>query len=298
MIYMLIGVVLRKTGVVDERIMRGANNIVYYVTLPLMCYRAIAAADIETMFDTPFLLYMAIGIVAVFALSFWLVPIFCKENKRRGVLILGVFRSNDAIFGLAVAAALLGENNLGMMSIAISLSVPLFSILAVIAMERFRSERVRFGTVLLRVIRNPIMIACYLGFLINLLNIEFPAVMQKPIDSLAAATTPIAFILLGGTISFAAVRKNRAAITAISLLRLLIVPLLAVSSLLLLGFRGEYIVVALIIFGAPVAMLTYTMAVGMQADDELAGTLVAVTSVLSIVTMFFFIFLLKQFAFI
>ena len=63
MIYMLIGVVLRKTGVVDERIMRGANNIVYYVTLPLMCYRAIAAADIETMFDTPFLLYMAIGIV-------------------------------------------------------------------------------------------------------------------------------------------------------------------------------------------------------------------------------------------
>lgn len=298
MIYMLIGVVLRKTGVVDERIMRGANNIVYYVTLPLMCYRAIAAADIETMFDTPFLLYMAIGIVAVFALSFWLVPIFCKENKRRGVLILGVFRSNDAIFGLAVAAALLGENNLGMMSIAISLSVPLFSILAVIAMERFRSERVRFGTVLLRVIRNPIMIACYLGFLINLLNIEFPAVIQKPIDSLAAATTPIAFILLGGTISFAAVRKNRAAITAISLLRLLIVPLLAVCSLLLLGFRGEYIVVALIIFGAPVAMLTYTMAVGMQADDELAGTLVAVTSVLSIVTMFFFIFLLKQFAFI
>ena len=298
MIYMLIGVVLRKTGVVDERIMRGANNIVYYVTLPLMCYRAIAAADIETMFDTPFLLYMAIGIVAVFALSFWLVPIFCKENKRRGVLILGVFRSNDAIFGLAVAAALLGENNLGMMSIAISLSVPLFSILAVIAMERFRSERVRFGTVLLRVIRNPIMIACYLGFLINLLNIEFPAVIQKPIDSLAAATTPIAFILLGGTISFAAGRKNRAAITAISLLRLLIVPLLAVSSLLLLGFRGEYIVVALIIFGAPVAMLTYTMAVGMQADDELAGTLVAVTSVLSIVTMFFFIFLLKQFAFI
>ena len=36
----------------------------------------------------------------------------------------------------------------------------------------------------------------------------------------------------------------------------------------------------------------------MNADDELAGTLVAVTSVLSIVTMFFFIFFLKQFALI
>ena len=298
MIYMLIGLVLRRTNIVTEQLMRDANNIIFYVTLPLMCYRAIAAADIDTMFETPFLLYMAVGIVVIYALTALLVPVLSKENRRRGVLILGVFRSNDAIFGLAVAAALLGENNLGMMSIAISLSVPLFSILSVIAMERYRGEQVRFGTVLLRVIKNPIMIACYAGFLVNLLNIQFPAVIQKPIDALAASTTPIAFVLLGGTISFAAVKKNRAAITVISLLRLLIVPLVMVGSLLLLGFRGEHIVVSLIIFGAPVAMVTYSMSVAMQADDELAGTLVAVTSVLSIVTMFLFIFVLKQFAFI
>lgn len=298
MIYMLIGVLLRRTGVVDERVMRGANNIVYYVTLPLMCYRAIAASDISAMFDTPYLLYMAAGILALYALAALFVPMLSKENKRRGVLILGVFRSNDAIFGLPVAAALLGADHLGLMSVTISMSVPLFGILAVVAMERYRGEQVRFGQVLLRMIKNPLLIACFAGFVVNLLNIKFPDVVQKPIDSLAAVTSPLAFILLGGTISFAAVKKNRAAITAISLIRLLAAPLVTVAALLLLGFRGEFIVVALIIFGAPVAMLTYSMAVGMQADDELAGTLVAVTSVLSIVTMFLFIFVLKQFAFI
>lgn len=298
MIYMLIGVLLRRTGVVDERVMRGANNIVYYVTLPLMCYRAIAASDISAMFDTPYLLYMAAGILALYALAALFVPMLSKENKRSGVLILGVFRSNDAIFGLPVAAALLGADQLGLMSVTISMSVPLFGILAVVAMERYRGEQVRFGQVLLRMIKNPLLIACFAGFVVNLLNIKFPDVVQKPIDSLAAVTSPLAFILLGGTISFAAVKKNRAAITAISLIRLLAAPLVTVAALLLLGFRGEFIVVALIIFGAPVAMLTYSMAVGMQADDELAGTLVAVTSVLSIVTMFLFIFVLKQFAFI
>ena len=298
MIYMFIGVLLRKSNIVVERLMRDANNIVYYVTLPLMCYRAIAVADVKAMFATPFLLYMAAGILVTYALAAWLVPKFSKDNRRRGVLILSVFRTNDAIFGLAVAAALLGEDNLGVMSIAISLSVPLFGILAVVSMERYRSERARFGTVLLRVITNPIMIGCYAGFLVNLLNIQLPAVLQKPVDSLAAVTTPLAFVLLGGTISFAAVKKNRAAITAVTLLRLFLVPLIAVAAFLLLGFRGESIVVALIIFGAPVAMVTYTMAVGMQADDELAGTLVAVTSVCSILSMFLFIFVLKQFAFI
>ncbi len=298
LIYMIIGAALRQSGVIEERNMRSANNIIFYVTLPLMCYRAVAASDLETMFDTPFLLYMAIAILVVFAITALLVPVFSKDNRRRGVLILGIFRSNDAIFGLAVAAALLGEDNLGMMSIGISLCVPLYSLLSVIAMEHYRGEQVRFGKVLLRIVTNPIILGCAAGFLVNLLNIELPTVLQKPVDGLASVTSPLAFVLLGGTISFSAVKKNRAAITTVSLLRLLLIPIIVVGSFLLLGFRGEFIVVTLIIFGAPVAMVTYTMSVAMQADDELAGTLVAVTSVLSIVTMFFFIFFLKQFALI
>ena len=297
-IYMLIGVIVRKSGIADEYILRGANNIIYYVTLPLMCYRALAASDLTTMFNTPYLLYMAIAILVIYALTALLVPVFCKDDRRRGVLILGIFRSNDTIFGLAVAAALLGENNLGMMSIGISLCIPLYGLLSVIAMERYRGERVKMGKVLLRIITNPIIVGCAAGFIVNLLHISLPTVLQKPIDGLASMTTPLAFVLLGGTISFAAVKKNRAAITAITLLRLFLVPLVVVAAFLLLGFRGETIVVTLIIFGAPVAMVTYTMAVGMGADDELAGTLVAVTSVFSILSMFLFIFVLKQFAFI
>ena len=297
-IYMLVGALLRKTGAMNEGAMRSANNIIYYVTLPLMCYRAVAASDLAAMLETPYRLYLAAGSIIIYALTAWIVPRVCKDDRRRGVLILGVFRSNDAIFGLAVAAALLGENNLGMMSIGISLCVPLYSLFSVIAMERYRGERVKVGKVLLRIVTNPIILGCVAGFIVNLLNITLPTVLQKPIDGLASITSPLAFVILGGTISFAAVKKNRAAITAISLLRLLIIPIIIVGTFLLLGFRGEYIVVVLIIFGAPVAMVTYTMALSMQADDELAGTLVAVTSVLSIITMFLFIFLLKQFALI
>ncbi|MEZ4508098.1 MAG: AEC family transporter [Eubacteriales bacterium] len=298
LVYMIVGALLKRTGVVDDRILRGANNLIFYVTLPLMCYRAIAASNLDAMFDTPFLLYMALAILALYALAALLVPLFSSENKRRGVLIMGVFRSNDAIFGLAVAAALLGENNLGMMSIGISMCVPLYSLLSVISMERYRGERIRVSKVLLRVATNPIILGCAAGFLVNLLQIQLPIVLQKPVDGLASVTTPLAFVLLGGTISFSAVRKNRAAATAVSILRLLVIPIIVVSIFLLLGFRGEFIVVTLIIFGAPVAMVTYTMSLAMDADSELAATLVAVTSVLSIFTMFLFIFLLKEFAWI
>lgn len=297
-VYMAVGALLRKTGVMDEPSFRKANNIIYYVSLPLMCYRAIAESDLSTMLDTPYLIYMAVGIVILYALTGWVVPLVSRDDRRRGVLILGVFRSNDAIFGLAVAAALLGENNLGLMSIGIALCVPLYNLFSVIAMERYRGERVRFGKVLLRILINPIILGCIAGFVVNLLRIPVPALLQKPIDGLAQITSPLAFVLLGGTISFASVKKNLLAISVVSLLRLLVIPVVFVGIFLLLGFRGEHIVVALIIFGAPAAMVTYNMAVAMQADDELAGTLVAMTSVLSIFTVFLFIFLFKQFAII
>lgn len=297
-VYMAIGALLRVSRAIGEDVMRGANNIIYYVALPVMCYRAVANSDLSNMLDTPFLLYIAIGIILVYVLTAIIVPLCSRDNRKRGVLILGVFRSNDAIFGLPVAAALLGDGNLGLMSVAISLSVPLFSLFSVISMEHYRGERVRFGKLLLRIVTNPVILGCLVGYVVNLLQVRLPSILQKSIDSIAAVTTPLAFLLLGGTITFSAFRKNRLAISVVSALRLLVIPVAMLAVFLLTGFRGEFIVIALIIFGAPIAMTTYTMAVGMQADDELAGALVASTSVLSILTMFLFIFLLKQLAWI
>ena len=80
----------------------------------------------------------------------------------------------------------------------------------------------------------------------------------------------------------------------VSLLRLVISPILFVGLMYLMGYRGDHLLVALILFGAPTAMGTYAMACAMDGDDELASGTVAITSVLSILTMFIFIFLFKE----
>jgi predicted permease len=298
LIYMAVGVLLRACGIVDERICRGANSIVFYVSLPALCYEKIAKSDLAGMVDTPFLLYLGTGVLLVFAFAVLIVPRFCRDDRRRGVLVMSIFRSNGAIFGLSVAAALLGSDRLTLMALAVALTIPIFNLLSVVVLERYRDGKVALGRIVLRIFKNPILLGCIAGFLGNLLHVDLPAVLQKPLDGAASLTTPLAFIALGGTITFSALRRNRAALICVSLLRLVLVPVIALAAFLLMGFRGEPIVVALIVFGAPVAMTTYTMAAGVGADDELAGSAVAVTSLLSMPSMFLFIFLLKQFAFI
>ena len=50
----------------------------------------------------------------------------------------------------------------------------------------------------------------------------------------------------------------------------------------------------LAVFGAPTALSSFPLACELGGDERLAGEIVAVTSVCSIVTMFLFIFILKQ----
>ena len=54
MLYIAVGALLRKTGIVDRPTLRGVNNIVFYASLPVLCFQKIAASDLSSMVETPF----------------------------------------------------------------------------------------------------------------------------------------------------------------------------------------------------------------------------------------------------
>lgn len=293
MLYMLAGLLLRKTGVLRLQVFRDISRAVFYVPLPALCFQGVIDADFDNMFDNPFMLCLAGGIVLIFVLSMLVVPRFCPVRARRGVLVQSIFRSNDGVFGLAVAAALMGEN-MGLMTLAVALSVPLFNALSVISMEVFRGGKVSVTAILRKVFQNPIVVACVLAIVLNLCRVPVPGLISKTLDRFADVCAPMGFLALGGTLTLASVRQNARALGVVTLLRLVVIPAVFVTAAFLLGYRGDYLLIALIIFGAPTAMSTYTMACTMDGDEALASATVAVTSLLSIASMFLFIFLLKQ----
>ena len=80
--------------------------------------------------------------------------------------------------------------------------------------------------------------------------------------------------------------------------KLVFFPVLFLGIALLLGFRDAPLAVLLTVFGAPIAVSSFTMAQQMGGDHALAGQLVVFSSIFSVVTMFLFIFLLKEMAFL
>ena len=291
---MATGLLLRKMNVLDENAAVRMNRVVFYVGIPSLCFKSLYEADLSELSDTRVLLFMAAGVALSFLLCMLFVPVFSKDNRRRGVLVQGIFRTNDAVFGIPIASALLGEGRLALMSLTVSMTVTLYNTLGVIALETFRGEGANFKRVIGKLVRHPIIWGCVLGLAANLLGVKLPSVVFGAVKSFAGMSTPMAFLALGATLSFHNMHENRVPLWTAAALKLVAMPVLLVGAAILLGFRGEPLVIALAIFGAPTALATFPMAEAAGADAELAGEIVALTAALSMGTMFLWIFLLLE----
>ena len=67
---------------------------------------------------------------------------------------------------------------------------------------------------------------------------------------------------------------------------------------MLLGVRGANLIAVLLFSGAPAAVNSYSTAVSMGGNEELAGEIVAVTSLLSVFTLFGFLSILGTMGYI
>lgn len=295
---MAVGYIIRVSGMMNETSVRQTNKAIFKVFLPLLVFRNIYTTTLTESFDSRLLFYAAAGVALQFLLALCIAFLSGRDNSKRGVMLQGMFRSNFVLFGIPVCTALFGDRAAGLASILIAVIIPLYNVLAVISLEMFNGGRPNVLQVLLGIITNPLILASAAGILCLAFQIVLPSFLESTVASLSSIATPLAFVILGASFSF---RKVGGCIKELCVtlgVKLLFFPILFLGLAILLGFRGPQLAVLLTVFASPVAVSSFTMAQQMGGDDKLAGQLVIFSSILSVFTMFLFIFLLKQFAFL
>ena len=143
------------------------------------------------------------------------------------------------------------------------------------------------------VLKNPMILGAIAGALCLILEIHIPKPVLKPVGQIAAATTPVALIILGASFKFGSTHEHRPQLIGCILGRLIIVPAIMLSVAAALGFRGIDFVTLIAIFGTPCAVVSFAMAQQMDGDSDLAGNCVVFTSALSCLTIFCWILFFK-----
>ncbi len=305
-----LGYILRQKHFLTDGFLQVGNKLVFKLMLPTMLF--INTYSIPSLADIRWdiTVYASLAVILIFLLSLLTVIRTTAIPQRRGVILQCCFRSNFVIIGLPLAASLGGSDAEAVAAVLSAVTVPLFNILAVIALsvfvERKESLAQTAKSVLRGILTNPLIIAVAIGLSCLVLRwvqkLAFGQVVFRldtqtaflfaALSTLKSGTTPVALMVLGGLFTFSAVRELKKEILAGTLWRIVLSPILGIGGAVVLTHLGilhctgaDY--PALIaLFGSPVAVSSAIMAKGMGGDEQLATQLVVWTTLFSAITVF------------
>ena len=161
--------------------------------------------------------------------------------------------------------------------------------------------------VLYNIVTNPVIIAVGLGVITSIIiftlrengveviideNTQF---LPKTIDMISGAATPLSLIALGGSFKFTAVSKLWKQVTMATIFRLVVAPLIMIPIGYYLGFSdASYMATMIALFGAPISVISATMASQFKQDYEYAVQILVWNTVFSSISLFFIIWFCKS----
>ncbi len=296
LIYMLVGVFVNRSHILPEESYPKINRFIFAFLFPQHLFNTVYNADFAHSFSVPRILFCA-GVVSLFFFGSLFVLHRGKFTRREiGTLSQNAYRSNLNIVSLSLAEQLMGAEGLASMGIIAALITPLYNFYAVVTLEMHKEGggKIRFGKVLLEILKNPLVIATALGFLLRLLPFRLPEVLMSSVATMGRTGTTLALIMLGASLRFDRILRDRKRIVWGNIYRLIAAPLMAFALAYLAGLRGSDLALVVLATGAPLATTTYTMCQVYDSDADLAAELIATTSAFCCLSLFVWIFLMKQ----
>lgn len=300
----VVGWFLMRLGILSKAFTASADKYVFKVALPAVLFKDIATADIRSDFDPKFFFFCMIATSMMFLGVWFFANLLIKDKSIIGAFVQGSARGSAAVLGIAFVNNIYGSS--GMAPMMIVAAVPLYNIFSVIILTVHSNNKdnnaSQIKTTVLNVLKNPIIIGIVAGLPCSLLGIDItgPAlnIPYKVISNLAATATPIALLVAGASFEGRkAIQKLGPTLTA-SIIKLFILPAVFFPFAVMMGFRGSELVAILVMLGSPTTVTCYIMAKNMGNDEVLSSSIVVMATLLSSVSLTFWVFLLKSLALI
>lgn len=294
--YLTFGGFMRKTGLVDEPFLRKMNMLIFHAFFPLMMFDNIYTMGEGGGLRPFFLVFSMAGEILLLIISLFIVQRVVKDRRRVAVIIQAIYRSNILFFAVPLSRSLYGEAAVGIVTAIVVFVVPMYNMTAVLLFEAFSGrEHSSPGKLLLNVIKTPLVAGLITAVPFRLLHIHIPDMLYTPVAQFSDATVPLALFVLGGTLRFSSLKKNMNTVTAVFILKLILVPAIMLAVTSCFGFTNMERFVIFTLYSTPMATSVFSMAQGMNADSELAGEIIVVTTVGSVITLFLWIFGMNSF---
>ncbi|MEV4735578.1 MULTISPECIES: AEC family transporter [unclassified Microbacterium] len=284
-VLLVIGWILRHRAPLDPSFWRGLEWMSYRVFTPALFVTSIGRADLGAVPIGPLAVALTIPVLLVLGILFGAAGLLRITGPRLTSLVQGSVRVNTYL-GLMFATALHGEEGIATYAIASAVMVPLVNVVCVSALARWGDgvdePRPRFGREL---VTNPLIQGCVIGIVVNVSGLRLDGPIATVLDLLAAPALVTGTLIAGAALTLAFRRRDLLDIGIAVLLKLLVLPALAVTCAVLLGIDGVVLSAVVIIAAVPTAPSAYVLARRMGGDHRLMASITGVQTVAALVTV-------------
>ena len=294
---MLLGMLFRKLGWMDEVFAAKMNKFVFLVPLPVLLFEQLATVDFSEVWDIKFILFCFV-VTAISITISTLISLLWKDRSVKGEFIQATYRSSAALLGIAFIQNIYGT--VGMAPLMIIGSVPLYNIMAVVVLSVFKPGNNSFDKALVKktlkgIATNPIIIGIVAGFVWSALKLSMPSILHKTVSSIGATATPMGLMSMGATFEMKkATSKMKPTLVAVFMKLIgfcaVFLPVAAV-----LGFRNEELIAILVMLGSATTVSSFVMARNMGHEGTLSSGVIMMTTLLSAFTLTMWLDVLRSF---
>lgn len=283
-VLLALGVLLRRTGMLTDGFIDAGSRLVFTIALPVLLFMSIAKTQIGDSVNLGMIAYGLVATLVIYLLLEWGAKHCVQPAQDRGVVVQGGFRSNFGVVGLAYCLNAYGDEGLAVVSLYLGLVTILVNVLAVVTLSRSLHRRQGAGKIARGIATNPLIIGILLALPVSWLQLPLPEVLWQSGRYVADMTLPLALLCTGAALNFRSLRSEIGNTVLASLSKLVLVPVLLGVGGIALGFRGTELGVLFLMASAPSAAAGYVMVRAMGGNASLAANIIALTTLVSILT--------------
>lgn len=281
---LVLGYAFQRLRVLPGDAAQTLNLVVLYVCLPAAVLRYAPRLHLE-----PTLIGIAVVpwvlLLATVALVTLLARALRFRDDERAVLLLTVALGNTSFLGYPLTRALIGEHALPYAVIYDQFGAFLIlSTFGLWVLARYGGDRKpSVREMLARVVRFPPLWALVVGF--TVMPAEPPAWVAGGLQRLSDALLPLAMLTIGLSVKLALPRDELKPLAAGLLLKLALLPALAVPLVRLLGLHGEMARTTVLESAMPSMVTAGALAISHGLAPRLAAAMVGYGLLLSLLTL-------------
>lgn len=281
----LLGVAIRRSGWLSEAFFPAIEKFSYHICFPALLFSGTAKLSFRS--DLVGELAMATLIPTLLVVLTALLSLRLARSipdAARSSVIQGAMRPNT-YFGIAVSGLLFEPHTASLVMLSLALALPVVNVISVIALSWWSGMRPDPLYIVRTLASNPIILSTLTGMLWSLAGLPLPTPLLHTLDILGHAALCLGLMCVGSGLMFSFQGLRPLALGYTSMLKLLVMPLLAALVCLMGDISSPVAIAACFFCALPTAPNAYIMAKQMGGDAQLMASLITVQTLLSALTV-------------